>query len=69
MANLLVKYWAGWLSTQNMDNPGYLDAWKKTAQAAEEEGMELAVFRLPKGGQAVKIIETMLQANLTEPEK
>ncbi len=69
MKRLRVKYWAGWHSIDNMDNPGYLESWKGAVQKADDEGMELNVFRLPKNSRAVEMIERLLQEHFGEPSE
>ncbi len=62
---LLVKYWAGLLSHENMaNNPKWLEAWTETAKTAELDNMELVVFRIPKqtnGNAEYADIEQFLQ--------
>ena len=65
---LLVKYWAGWIKPENMDNPEWLPLWKEAAEKAESDGMELVVFRVPKNktgsSDMVRQIEQFLQDEL-----
>jgi len=46
---LLVKHWAGWITPENIETPGWLEGWKERAQNAADAGNELLVFEVPKG--------------------
>lgn len=65
MSKLLVKYWAGSLSVENMEtNPEWLNKWIELAEIEKQNNMELVVFRLPKqpnGHADIEDIERFLQ--------
>lgn len=66
MSRLLIKYWKGWIDPENMNEPNWLHVWKQEAQKANDEGMELVVFKLPKKSPLISEIEKLLQERLKE---
>jgi hypothetical protein len=46
--DIKVKYLAGYHTSGNMTNPGYLEQWIKSAKEAEAENYELVVFKIPR---------------------
>ena len=60
---LLVKYFKGWLTSENMANKGWLENWIENAQQAEKEGSQLVVFKVPNNrkDEVIDEIESFLQ--------
>lgn len=62
MSKLLVKYLAGWMRYENMmNNKEWYFNWLEFVKKAEQEDMEIVVFRVPKGSNAISEIEELLQ--------
>lgn len=62
MSKLFVKYLAGWMRYENMlNNKAWFSSWLESVKKAEEEDMEIVVFRIPKGSNAEAEIEELLQ--------
>ena len=46
--SLKVKYWSGWIRSEQMQNAEWFQTWLKAAKKTEEKNSELIVFRIPK---------------------
>jgi len=48
---MIVKYWAGSVIAENMEDRGqkWFDTWLASAKEADEKDQELLVFRIPRG--------------------
>lgn len=62
MSKLLVKYWAGWITAENIEIPGWMSGWKDRAEKAAAADNELLVFEVPKG--MASEIERFLQEKI-----
>lgn len=73
MKKLLVYFWKGWLSTENMTDPAWLILWINSVKEAEKEGCQLVVFKVPLNKtntladpEIVQEIEFLLQTKYPE---
>lgn len=69
--SLKVKFFAGWIKTEAMENNGWFNVWWHTAKKAEDEKKELVVFRIPKNkiglsNEVIEDIEKLLQERFPE---
>lgn len=63
MSQLLVKYLAGWIRSENIldNNKLWAASWLESVKKAEDDNMEMVVFRVPKVSNAISEIEELLQ--------
>lgn len=65
MKKILSKFLAGWIDARSMqENPEWRESWIAAAEAAEEKGFDLVVFRIPKKskqGNGTIEVERLLQ--------
>lgn len=58
-----LKYFKGWLTSENMVNKSWLENWTENAKQAEKEDSQLVVFKVPNNrkDEVVSEIESFLK--------